>query len=281
VAGCHDDRVTDQATRYDTIARGYARWWAPVLRPTAVTVLDRVADAVDGGATRILDLGTGTATLAIAAIQRWPNVHVVGIDASRGMANAARAEADKALGPTDRRRFNVRVAFAHELPFDDGSFDAAISSFVLQLVPSRSAVLRDVRRVLGPGARFAHVTWLVGNRVFRPDVEYDRALEALGFDEREPEGRRGDYASVSAAAAELRRAGFRAVAADGRELVHRFEPLEYEKFLEEFDEEDLFSSLGRGERERLRKDLRRRLNRLPKDAFDLRLPVVTASGQRG
>ena len=242
--------MTDQATRYDTIARGYARWWAPVLKPTAVTVLDRIAgavDASDGGSARILDLGTGTATLAIAAIQRWPQ---------------------------------VRVAFAHELPFDATHFDAAMSSFVLQLVPSRSAVLRDVHRVLRPGAAFAHITWMIGNRVFRPDVEFDRALDALGFDEREPEGRRGDYASVAAAAAELRRAGFRGVAADGSELVHRFEPREYEKFLEEFDEEDLFSSLGRVERERLRTDLRRRLGRLPAAAFDLRLPVVTASGRR-
>jgi SAM-dependent methyltransferase len=272
--------VTNQATRYDTIARGYARWWAPVLKPTAVSVLDRIADAVDGGATRILDLGTGTATLAIAAIQRWPAVRVLGIDASRGMAQAARAEADAALGAKDRKRFRVRVAFAHELPFEPNEFDAAVSSFVLQLVPSRTAALRDVRRVLRPGAPFAHITWLVGDRVFAPDVEFDAALDEIGIGGREPEGRRGDYASVAAAAAELRRAGFRSVEAEGRELVHRFEPREYEKFLEEFDEEDTFASLGARERDRLRRDLRRRLSRLPPDAFDLRLPVVTASGRR-
>jgi SAM-dependent methyltransferase len=243
-------------------------------------VLDRIADAVEAGATRILDVGTGTATLSIAAIQRWPDVRVVGIDASRGMAEAARAEADKALGPKDRRRYDVRVAFAHELPFDAGAFDAAVSSFVLQLVPSRGAVVRDVKRVLARGGTFAHVTWCVGGRAFQPDIEFDAALEALGFDERESEGRRGDYASVEAAAAELRRHGFRGVTAEGRELVHRFEPLEYEKFLEEFDEEDLFSSLSRRERDGLRRDLRQRLHALPADAFDLRLPVVTASGRR-
>jgi SAM-dependent methyltransferase len=272
--------VTDQVARYDTIARGYARWWAPVLRPTAVTVLDRIADAVGTGPARILDLGTGTATLAIAAIRRWPAVSVVGIDASRGMAEAARAEADEALGPNDRRRFEVRVAFAHELPFDAAEFDAGMSSFVLQLVPSRSAVLRDVRRVLRRGAPFAHITWLVGGETFRPDVEFDAALDEIGIGGREPEGRRGDYASVGAAAAELRRMGFRDVHADSRELVHRFDSREYEKFLEEFDEEDLFASLSRRERDELRRDLRRRLSRLPPEAFDLRLPVVTASGRR-
>ncbi len=272
--------MTEQATRYDTIARGYARWWAPVLAPTAVTVLDRIADDVGTGAARILDIGTGTATLAVAAIRRWPRVRVVGVDASRGMAQAARAQADRALGSKDRRRFEVRVAFAHQLPFDAAAFDAAVSSFVLQLVPSRSAVLRDVRRVLTPGAPFAHATWLVGDRLFAPDVAFDAALDKIGIGAREPEGRRGDYPSVAAAAAELRRAGFRGVHADRRELVHRFDPLEYERFLEEFDEEDLFSSLDTAERDRLRRELRRRLSRLSARAFDLRLPLVTASGHR-
>ena len=272
--------MTEQASRYDSIARGYARWWAPVLRPTAITVLDRIADSVEGANARILDVGTGTATLAIAAIKRWPRVRVTGIDASRGMAQAARAEADRALGPRDRRRFEVRVAFAHELPFGADYFDAAVSSFVLQLVPSRSAVVRDVRRVLRPGAPFAHVTWMVGDRVFEPDVEFDKALDKFGIGGREPDGRRGDYASVNAAITELRRAGFRGVEADSQELVHRFDPLEYEKFLEEFDEEDTFASLEPAEREDLLQDLRARLSKLPARAFDLRLPVVRASGRR-
>ncbi len=272
--------MTEQANRYDTIARGYGRWWAPVLRPTAVTVLDRIAATVEGTNAHILDVGTGTATLAIAAIKRWPRVRVAGIDASRGMAQAARAEADRALGPRDRRRFEVRVAFAHELPFGPDYFDAAMSSFVLQLVPSRSAVLRDVRRVLRTGGGFAHVTWMVGDRVFAPDVEFDAALEKIGIGGREPEGRRGDYASLNAAINELRRAGFRGVTGDTEELVHRFNSLEYEKFLEEFDEEDTFASLEPDERDDLRRDLRRRLSRLPASAFDLRLPVVRVSGTR-
>ena len=272
--------MTDQASRYDTIARGYARWWAPVLAPTAVTVLDRIADGIGNGRARVLDVGTGTATLAIAAIRRWPHVEVVGADASRGMAEAARAQADAALVPRDRRRFDVRVSFAHEMPFDDRSFDAAMSSFVLQLVPSRAAVLREVHRVLRPGALFGHVTWLAANRAFAPDIAFDAVLDEIGEGAREPEGRPGDYPSVGAAAAELRRAGFRGVRAEERELVHRFEPVEYEKFLEEFDEEDLFSSLEPKLRDRLKRDLRRRLNRLPADAFQLRLPVVVASGTR-
>lgn len=272
--------MTEQAERYDRIALGYARWWAPVLKPTAVTVLDRIAPLVDDGARRILDLGTGTATLAVAAIRRWPKVEVVGIDASSGMAAAARAEADRQLGPADRRRFRVEVAFADRLPFRAGEIDAAISSFVLQLVPNRHAVLSEVHRVVRPGGRLAHVTWLVGDRPFRPDVTVDSVLDEVGIGAREPEVRRGDYASVAAAAAGLRRAGFRNVQAESRELVHPFDARSYQGFIEEFDEEDLFSSMGRQERQRISSRLRERLEELPAGAFELRLPVVLAHGDR-
>lgn len=273
-------RMTDQSERYDRIARGYARWWAPVLAPTAVSVLDRIAPLVDGGARRILDVGTGTATLAVAAIRRWPRVEVVGIDASSEMAAAARAEADRQLGPADRRRFRVEVAFADRLPFEAAELDAAVSSFVLQLVPNRHAVLKEVHRVVRPGGRLAHVTWLVGDRAFPPDGVLDSVLDEAGIGAREPEIRRGDYASVSAAAAGLRRAGFRAVEAEGGELVHAFDARSYEGFVEEFDEEDLFSSMGRRERQQISGSLRERLGLLPADAFELRLPVVLAHGDR-
>jgi len=87
----------DQVARYDRIAAGYARWWAPVLVRDAEAVLDLVAADVAAGARRIVDLGTGTGTLGIAAVERWPDVEVVGIDASREMAVAAEA-LDRVVG---------------------------------------------------------------------------------------------------------------------------------------------------------------------------------------
>jgi SAM-dependent methyltransferase len=272
--------VTDQQARYDRVARGYARWWAPVLRPTAIRILDRIEPSIVAGGRNVLDVGTGTATLAIDAIRRWPQVEVVGIDASSGMASAASAEADRLLPPRDRRRFRTEVAFADELPFDDASFDAAVSSFVLQLVPNRRAVLDEIHRVLRPGARFAHVTWRVGDRTFLPDVEYDAALEDVGVDPEEPEARRGDFASVDAAAAGLRRAGFRHVRAVGGELTYRFDRASYVGFMEEFDQEDFFSGLEIDLRDRLHRRLVERLHRLPDEAFVLSLPVVAAEGVR-
>ena len=121
--------MTEQAERYDRIADGYARWWGPIIAPAAVTVLDEIGDAVAAGATRLLDVGTGNGTLAIAAIRRWPEVRVTALDASSGMIAKAAAEAESQLTDAERRRLTLRVAFADDLGLADGSVDVAGSSF--------------------------------------------------------------------------------------------------------------------------------------------------------
>ena len=272
--------MTDQAERYDRIAAGYAKWWAPVLAPQATALLDRLDGAVAGGAQRLIDIGTGTATLAIAAIKRWPSVEVVGIDASRGMATAAASEADRLLAPDDRRRFDATVAFADKLPFADGSFDAAMSSFVFQLVPNRARAIREAHRVLRSGGTLAYVSWLAEDREFRPDIEFDDVLDEVGVGARLPDDRPGDIPDVDGAAAQLRRAGFRDVDAGRGELEHQFDVEGYIRFMTEFDEEDLVRSLEPELRERLVDRLRERLESRPPADLVLRLPVVAVSGIR-
>jgi SAM-dependent methyltransferase len=272
--------MTDQAERYDRIAAGYARWWAPVIAPRAVDALDMLEPVVAAGARRIVDIGTGTGTLAIEAIRRWPAVRVVGIDASREMAQAAGREADAVLDAADRRRFTTRVAFADALPFEDGSLDAAMSSFVFQLVPNRARALREARRVLRPGGTLAYVTWLSDSRVFKPDIDLDDALDEVGIGPREPDGRPGDVPSVEDAVRQLRRAGYRDVSASRTMLEHPFDVDGYVAFITEFDEADTFESLDENERETFLHSLRRRLGRRRPDDLVLRLPVVAARAVR-
>jgi SAM-dependent methyltransferase len=272
--------MTDQAERYDRIAAGYARWWAPVIAPRAVDALDLLEPAVRAGARDLLDIGTGTGTLAVAAIRRWPDVRVVGIDASREMAEAAGREADRLLAPDDRRRFETRVAFADDLPFEDGAFDAAMSSFVFQLVPNRARALREARRVLRPGGVLGYVSWLVDDRVFRPDIDLDDALDEVGIGPREPDGRPGDLPTVEAAIAQLRRAGYRDVTGEQSMLEHPFDVEGYVAFITQFDEADTYETLEPEERKIFERSLRRRLRRRPSDELVLRLPVVAAKGTR-
>ena len=93
-------------------------------------------------------MGCGTGALAAEAVRRWPRVQVDGVDASAGMlgiaerTRAGAAAARIAAGCASARRRPTGC------PFPDGTFDLALTSFVLQLVPSRHRALREIRRVL-------------------------------------------------------------------------------------------------------------------------------------
>ena len=282
--------MTDQEARYDRIAEGYATWWAPVHRPGTLGLLDEVETDVAAGARRVLDVGCGTGTMAVEAVRRWPGVELDAVDASAGMLEIAEREADR-LPAADRRRLRHRQALADDLPFDDGAFDLALSAFVLQLVPSRYRALREMRRVLRPGARLAYVTWLRGGERFRPDDAYDDARRAVGLESRWDDDDDGDadddadpgnddVPSPEAAVAQLRRAGFAGASARASMLVHPFTPDGYLGFLARFDDEDEFSSLPADQRTALEQQVLERLRALPAESLVMRMPIVYATGIR-
>jgi len=275
-------------SRYDEMADGYARFWAPVLRESAEDLLEHLAPAIEAaltkrlsardGRARLLDVGSGTGTLALAAMRRWPELEVTGIDPSGGMLAVARQTAAATLAPEAAARFETVVAAADELPEDLGPFHGAMSSFVLQLVPSRAAALREVRGVLAPGGTFAWVTWQQTERAFEPDRVANGVLDEFGFDPPEPDNRPGDVASPAAAALAMRRAGFRKVTAWSRELTYAWTAEGYLEFLTEFDEASLFDELELDERARIEARILSGLRELTADQLTLRLPIVYAMG---
>jgi ubiquinone/menaquinone biosynthesis C-methylase UbiE len=275
----HDARVTEQAERYDRIAPGYARWWAPVLAPGVDRLLDRVAPWLAGRPLEVLDIGTGTGQLALGALARWPEISVTGVDASAGMRAMAESLADMAPGSV-RGRFRTEVAFADALPFGEGSFDVALSSFVFQLVPNRARALREARRVIRSGGVLAYVSWLRDDRAFEPDLIFDDVLELLDLDGRDFGGPNHDLASAERAAGELRRAGYSGVSAEADLLEHRFSVDGYLAFLSEFDEVALFDDLEPSVRARLLATMRDRLTGLSPAAMTMQFPIVFASGRR-
>jgi ubiquinone/menaquinone biosynthesis C-methylase UbiE len=270
--------------RYDADAADYARYWAPVLEATARRLLDYVEPFVArrDGRVRVLEVGAGSGTLLLAALERWPRAEFVATDAARGMLQLAR-ERVLAARPNEARVDFVE-GHADALPLAAGSVDLVISTFVLQLVPDRLAALREARRVLRPNGMVSYLTWLNrdSRRPFIPADEFDEAVYDLEIDE--PEGadepHAGDVHSARTATNELRRAGFARASAAEDELVYGWSHDSYLEYKLCYDERFLMSNLSRSQRTRLEKNARDRLGRLKERDFRWHAPVVFARALR-
>lgn len=271
----------DEAERiFDEFAEAYRDWWGPIIAPAALQVLDDVEVASDDPSPfDLLDLGTGTGVLALAALERWPGVRVVGIDPSSHMLELA-AEAARLQSPARAPRFRTVVASADRLPLADGSIDVATSSFVIQLVPNRARALREVLRVLRPGGRFACLTWQQDDLRFAPDEAFSGALDELQIIPPPDDRDIHPYTSASAAAADFRRAGFREVRARNVWLDHRFTPGSYLELLEHWIDREVFAGLDEDSRRQLRAVALRMMAELRPDAFVWRRPLVRTVGLR-
>jgi len=270
--------MTEQLTEatYDRFAAAYRDWWAPVIAPSAVRLLDRLDGRIPADRpSTIVDIGTGTGTLALGALARWPATRVIGVDPSQEILDLAAAAARDA-GVTDR--LTLKLGEAADLPVPDASVEAAMSTFVIQLVPNRAAAVREAFRVLTPGGTFACLTWRAEEDPFEPEDAVEDVLDELGIEPPERPGGGRPYASAGMAAAELRRAGFRSVRAREEWLEHRFTPRSYLDLLEHWIEDDLFATLDEPMRTRFRAVLLGRLERLPPDALVWRRPLVSVIG---
>jgi ubiquinone/menaquinone biosynthesis C-methylase UbiE len=109
-----------------------------------------VADLHEGET--VLDLGSGAGADVLISAQRVGTTgRVIGLDMTDEMLALARENAEHA-GAT-----NVEFVKGHieEIPLADASVDVVISNCVINLSGDKSAVLREVARVLRPGGRFA------------------------------------------------------------------------------------------------------------------------------
>jgi demethylmenaquinone methyltransferase/2-methoxy-6-polyprenyl-1,4-benzoquinol methylase len=94
----------------------------------------------------VLDVATGTGAVALELV-RQHGCSVVGVDQSPEMLAAARTRV-----PDEVRLVEAR---AEELPFDDGAFDGLTFTYLLRYVDDPPATLRELARVVRPGATIA------------------------------------------------------------------------------------------------------------------------------
>ncbi len=145
-------------------------------------------------ASYVLELGCGSGRYALQ-VAATIGCRVLGIDSNApGIHTAHQLAASRQL--SSQVQFQI-VDAAEPLPFADSSFDGALSNDVLCHIPGRLALLRELFRVLKPGARFLFSDALiiagtishhelatrssVGYYLFSPPGENERLLQQAGF----------------------------------------------------------------------------------------------------
>ncbi len=138
------------APRYDAanrvISAGLDEGW----RKRAIALLD----APKGG--HVVDLCCGTGDLVFHMLRTDPTLRISGVDFCEPMLAAARTRAQRS-----HRKAQDHIAFVQgdvmALPFEDRSFDGATMGFSMRNVVDIDTTLREIRRVLKPGARFVNL----------------------------------------------------------------------------------------------------------------------------
>src|SRR2546421_3204125 len=147
---------TGLPNRYDMLAEvlslGQNRRWRRAMVDQIVPARPR----------RLLDVATGTAGVALRLTEQTDAL-VTGLDLTeamlrRGQSNVA---ASAAGGHVE-----LLAGRAEELPFPDAAFDAVTFTYLLRYVADPAATLRELARVLKPGAPMASLDFLMPRHSF-------------------------------------------------------------------------------------------------------------------
>jgi SAM-dependent methyltransferase len=112
-----------------------------------------LCEAVDLAAGwRVLDVAAGNGNASLAAARR--GCIVTAADYVEALLDRARQRAE-----ADGLALATQVADAEALPFDDGSFDAVLSTFGVMFTPDPARAAAELLRVCRPGGRIGLANW--------------------------------------------------------------------------------------------------------------------------
>ena len=143
------------AARWKVLTRYFDLILAVTMREKrfrAATVDRLDAELPENG--RVVDVGCGTGTLAIALAERRTDAKVIGVDGDPEILYLARAK-------PGADRIEWKQGLAGMLPFEDGSIDVVTISLVLHhLLPDeKREALREAKRILKDDGSLNIVDW--------------------------------------------------------------------------------------------------------------------------
>jgi ubiquinone/menaquinone biosynthesis C-methylase UbiE len=150
----------------------------------------------------MLDIGCGGGATLQRLLKRSQGAKVYGIDISEeSVAKARQINADM----LDKQVF-VQQGSAEKLPYEDGKFDLVTAVETVYFWPNLHSCLKEVRRVLKPGGRFAIMVEVVdtdskwtnvveGMTAYTPE-QLKTLLDEVGFKQTEIHRKKPSYATI-------------------------------------------------------------------------------------
>ncbi len=137
-------------------ARQQATWASgnyAAIGATLQIVGEELCEALDlRGGQQVLDVAAGSGNAALAAARRFCRVTACDYVPALLAHAAARADADGL-------ELTCRVGDAEALPFEDGSFDAVMSTFGAMFTPDHEKPAQEMLRVCRAGGKIGMANW--------------------------------------------------------------------------------------------------------------------------
>lgn len=134
----------------------------------------------------LLDIGCGSGALSILCAKTWPLARITGIDYWSKEWNYAKEQCEENARIEQVPPITFLQGDAAALPFDDESFDAAVSNFVFHEVrtqPDKHQVVREALRIVKKGGVFAFHDLFEQTAIYGNMDDFIKQLETEGITE--------------------------------------------------------------------------------------------------
>jgi SAM-dependent methyltransferase len=150
------DAIIDKPDFSAIKAKQQATWASgdyAIVGTTLQIVGEMLCEALDlRSGEAVLDVAAGNGNATLAAARRFANV--TSTDYVPALLDKARARA-----AAENLTVTFREADAEALPFDDGSFDVALSTFGVMFTPEHERAAAELMRVVRKGGRIGLANW--------------------------------------------------------------------------------------------------------------------------
>jgi ubiquinone/menaquinone biosynthesis C-methylase UbiE len=213
-----DRQATGRVDLSHLKSRQQAAWSAgdyTLIGNTLQIVAEELCEAVDLRAGQaVLDVAAGSGNVSLAAARRW--CPVIATDYVPALLARARERA-----AANRYDVDVREADAEALPFEDGRFDAVLSTFGVMFTPDQERAAAELLRVCRRGGKIGLANWT-------PDGFIGRVFRTVGRYVASPAGVRSPATwGTRARLAELFEPHASSLRTDRRDFVFRYRSAEH------------------------------------------------------